>query len=148
MISLKENLKSTKWCKVLLGYFSVLPGKWDLMISVLHYLQGIFNFLCRSKPLCLFQKSEDMNLQYYTTLLVLPSPIPFWIRSSILCTFILILFPQHLAFSSSIYFSFFWSLSHATTPSFNFHSSSSTPKYFLSLNLRKTSLLLFVHKPS
>lgn len=142
-VSLKENFRRhwmMWWAPTL---FSGLPGGWDLLISVLHYLHWVFTFFCKSKALCFFQSSLRTWL-CNTVFIFLYSHLQFLFdlgpRCNT-CAFILIIFLQYLAFFQlHIFLCFFWPLLHAATPSFNFHSSSSTPKYFLSLNLCKTSL--------
>lgn len=123
------------------GTFRVLPGRWDLLISILHYLHCVFTFLCRSKALCLIQNSLRTSICHAVFLFLcshLRFPFGLGPRYSVpsfyYVSLVFGLFQLHL------FLSFFLSLLHAATPSFNFHFSSSTPKYFLSLHLCKTSL--------
>lgn len=107
MVSLKENFRKHWMMQGASRTFSVLPGRWDLMISILHYLHCVFTFLCRSKALCLFQNSLRTWIRN-TVFLFWCSHLQFLFdlrpRYSI-CTFILIMFLWYLAFFNSIYFS-------------------------------------------
>lgn len=140
MVSLKEHFK--KRCMMQgasrkVGYHDLYPS-----LSLLCFY---FPLQIKSVQLAC-QLFENMDLQHYSSSYV---PVSNSYLTQVLDILFELLFQLGLfgiqPFSTPHIFLFLFLL-HAATPNLNFHSSSSTPKYFLSLNLYKTSLQLFVRK--
>ena len=117
-VSLKENFRKHWMMQGASRTFSVLPGRWALVFSILHYLHCVLTFLCRSKAHCLVQNSLRTWI-CNTVFLFLCSHLEFLFDLGpkyAIRAFILIMFPWYLAFLNSIYFSlsfdFFCMLPH------------------------------------